>query len=240
MTDMHSSNANAAPDEHAKKTVLSIDVGGSHVKILTNRPGEEPLRVESGPAMTPDDMVDAVKTLAKDIDYDVISIGFPGPVRANRILREPVHLGKGWTDYDFASSFGKPITLVNDALMQAVGSYEGGRMLFLGLGTGLGAALILENVAQPLEIAHLPYRHKKTIEDYVGEDGMERRGKKKWRKSVADVADRLMAAMLPDYIVIGGGNVEKLHDLPDNCRRGDNALAFEGGFRLWQGKFIIN
>ena len=220
-------------------TVLSVDVGGSHVKILTNRPGDKPLRVDSGPAMTPDQMVEAVRSLSKGIDFDLVSIGYPGTVRANRATKEPVHLGSGWAGYDFAASFEKPVKLINDALMQAIGSYDGGRMLFLGLGTGLGAAMVLDNVAHPMEIAHLPYRKRRTIEDYVGERGLRRRGRKKWHASVSDVVERLRAAMLPDYIVIGGGNVDKLDALPDNCRRGDNLLAFEGGFRLWQDRFLV-
>ena len=227
------------PTTQNQNTVLSIDIGGSHVKILTSTTGATPLRVDSGPTMTADQMVDAVKTLAKDIDYDVVSMGYPGPVHANAVLQEPAHLGKGWVGHDFAASFGKPVKLVNDALMQAIGSYDGGRMLFLGLGTGLGAAMVLENVAHPLELAHLPYRKAGSFEDYVGENGLEKRGKKKWRASVFDTIERLRAAMLPDYIVIGGGNVDKLDELPKDCRRGDNLHAFEGGFRLWQDKFTV-
>ncbi|MCO5731473.1 ROK family protein [Rhizobium sp. SSA_523] len=230
--------------EHGRQSetpvVLSVDVGGSHVKVLTNRPGDKLRRISSGSTMTAKEMVAAVKVLTQDLSYDVMSIGYPGPVRADRILQEPMNLGKGWSGADFSLQFGKPVKVVNDALMQAIGSYDGGRMLFLGLGTGLGAALILDHVAHPLEIAHLPYRHKKTIEDYVGERGIKRRGKKKWRKSVNDVAERLMAALLPDYIVIGGGNVDELETLPANCRRGDNAFAFRGGFRLWDGTFVVS
>lgn len=150
-----------------------------------------------------------------------------------------MHLGTGWMGRDFAASFGKPVKLVNDALMQAIGSYDGGRMLFLGLGTGLGAAMVLEKVAQPLEIAHLPYKKGSSLEDYVGERGLERRGKKKWRASVFDVVEKLQAAMLPDYIVIVGGNVDKLDELPKDCRRGNNLLAFEGGFRLWEDRYLL-
>ncbi len=219
--------------------VLAVDIGGSHIKILTNAPGAELRRVESGPKMSANQMVDAVKALATGLHYDAVSIGYPGPTRANRALLEPAHLGGGWLGKDFATRFGKPVKLVNDALMQAIGSCDGGRMLFLGLGTGLGAALILENVAHPLEIAHLPYRKGRSFEDYVGDAGRVRRGKKKWHASVLDVVERLQAAMLPDYIVIGGGNVERLDDLPKNCRRGTNLHAFEGGFRLWHGRFIF-
>lgn len=217
--------------------VLTVDIGGSHVKVKTNAPNAKPHRVESGSTMTAKQMVGAVKALTTDIHYDVVSMGYPGPVRANRATLDPQHLGSGWVDHNFALSFGKPVKLVNDALMQAIGSYNGGRMLFLGLGTGLGAALILNNVAHPLEIAHLPYRKHKAIEDYVGERGLKRRGKKKWRESVFDVTERLRAAMLADYIVIGGGNVDKLSDLPEGCLRGDNSLAFEGGFRMWSQPF---
>ncbi|MEO5755835.1 MAG: ROK family protein [Mesorhizobium sp.] len=222
----------------AEKIVLSIDIGGSHVKILTSAGGAE-RRADSGPDLTPQQMIDAVKTLADGLAYDVVSMGYPGPVNHNRPLTDPANLGKGWAGFDFAGAFGKPVKVVNDALMQAIGSYEGGRMLFLGLGTGLGAAMIADNVAQPMELAHLPYKKGKSFEDYVGERGLEKRGKKKWRKSVFDVVDRLRAALQPDYVVIGGGNVDKLDELPADSRRGDNTRAFEGGFRLWRDKALI-
>ncbi|MET2832403.1 ROK family protein [Mesorhizobium shangrilense] len=215
------------------RIVLSIDIGGSHVKILTSAGGEE-RRADSGPGLTPRQMIDAVKQLAEGLPYDVISMGYPGPVRDNKPLKDPFNLGKGWAGYDFAAQFGKPVKVVNDAMMQAIGSYEGGRMLFLGLGTGLGAAMVLVNVAQPMELAHLPYRKGGSFEDYIGERGLEKRGKKKWRKHVFDIVDRLRAALQPDYVVIGGGNVDKLDVLPPDCRRGDNTRAFEGGFRLWR------
>ncbi|UVK47837.1 ROK family protein [Mesorhizobium sp. AR07] len=226
------------PASDGEKIVLSIDIGGSHVKILTSAGGAE-RRVDSGPGLTPQQMTDAVKKLAEGLSYDVISMGYPGPVNHNRPLTDPANLGKGWVGYDFAAQFGKPVKMVNDALMQAIGSYEGGRMLFVGLGTGLGAAMIVDNVAQPMELAHLPYKKGKSFEDYVGERGLEKRGKKKWRKYVFDVVDRLRAAMQPDYVVIGGGNVDKLDDLPADTRRGDNTRAFEGGFRLWRDKALI-
>ncbi|MFD2052466.1 ROK family protein [Mesorhizobium calcicola] len=226
------------PALDAEKIVLSVDIGGSHVKILTSAGGAE-RRADSGPGLTPQQMAEAVKKLAEDLSYDVISIGYPGPVTHNRPLTDPANLGKGWAGYDFAAQFGKPVKVVNDALMQAIGSYEGGRMLFIGLGTGLGAAMIVDNVAQPMELAHLPYKKGKSFEDYVGERGLEKRGKKKWRKYVFDVVDRLRAAMQPDYVVIGGGNVDKLDELPANSRRGDNTRAFEGGFRLWRDKALI-
>ncbi|RWB02398.1 MAG: ROK family protein [Mesorhizobium sp.] len=221
-----------------EKIVLTIDIGGSHVKILTSAGGEE-RRADSGPDLTPQQMIDVVNKLAQGLSYDVVSMGYPGPVNHNRPLADPANLGKGWAGFDFAGAFGKPVKVVNDALMQAIGSYEGGRMLFLGLGTGLGAAMIADNVAQPMELAHLPYRKGRSFEDYVGERGLEKRGKKKWRKCVFDVVDRLRAAMQPDYVVIGGGNVDKLDELPADSRRGDNTRAFEGGFRLWRDKALI-
>lgn len=214
------------------KKVLAIDIGGSHVKILAT--GHRTKReVESGPTMTAQQMVDAVKKLAEGWDYDVISIGYPGPVLHNKPVVEPANLGKGWCGFDFEAAFGHPVKVVNDALMQAIGAYEGGRMLFLGLGTGLGSALIVDSVAQPMELAHMPYKKGRTFEDYVGERGFEKRGKKKWTKAVFDVVERLKAALQPDYIVIGGGNVKRLDELPPDTRRGDNADAFPGGFRLW-------
>ncbi|MCF6115504.1 ROK family protein [Mesorhizobium muleiense] len=225
-----------APD--SEKIVLAIDIGGSHVKILTSAGGEE-RRADSGPGLTPQQMIAAVQTLADGLPYDVVSIGYPGPVHHNRPLADPANLGKGWVGFDFATQFDKPVKLVNDALMQAVGSYEGGRMLFLGFGTGLGAAMVLHNVAQPMELAHLPYKKGGSFEDYVGERGLEKRGKKKWRKYVFDVVERLRAALQPDYVVIGGGNVDKLDELPAGCRRGDNTRAFDGGFRLWRDKSLI-
>lgn len=218
--------------------VLSIDVGGSHVKILTSAGGEM-RRVVSGPGLTPDKVVASVSELAEGLDYDVISMGYPGPVEDNRPSLDPFNLGKGWNGYDFTAAFGKPVRLVNDALMQAIGSYDGGRMLFLGLGTGLGAAMIIRNVGQPMELAHLPYKKGASFEDYVGERGLAKRGKKKWRRDVFDVVDRLRAALQPDYVVIGGGNVDKLDELPEKSRRGDNTRAFEGGFRLWRDKALI-
>jgi len=221
------------PEMTEDPIVLSIDVGGSHVKIRTSVEDEE-RRVESGAAMTAVQMVEAVKSLAEGWSYDVVSIGYPGPVADNRPLKDPMHLGAGWAGHDFAQALGKPAKVVNDALMQAIGSYEGGRMLFLGLGTGLGTAMIIENVCHAMEVGHLPYKNGKTFEDHVGEPALEKRGKKKWRKAVFAVTERLRAALLPGYIVIGGGNVDHLHDLPPNCLRGDNTRAFTGGFRIWK------
>ncbi|MGX8011281.1 ROK family protein [Mesorhizobium sp. ORM8.1] len=218
--------------------VLTIDVGGSHVKILTSAGGEM-RRVDSGPSLTPQQVVASVTKLAEGLDYEVISMGYPGPVRDNKPSLDPFNLGKGWNGFDFTAAFGKPVKLVNDALMQAIGSYDGGRMLFLGLGTGLGAAMVINNVGQPMELAHLPYKKGESFEDYVGERGLVKRGKKKWRRYVFDVVDRLRAALQPDYVVIGGGNVDKLDELPEKSRRGDNTRAFEGGFRLWRDKALI-
>lgn len=224
--------------EVAQPAVLSIDVGGSHIKVMTSNDSTE-RKIESGSAMTAAAMVSAIGPLIADLQYDVVSIGYPGPVRNNRAFAEPVNLGTGWAGFDFEHSLGKPVKVVNDALMQAIGSYEGGRMLFLGLGTGLGSAMVLDNVAQPLELAHLPHKKGRSFEDYVGEAALKKRGKKKWRGHVFEVVERIKAALQPDYIVIGGGNVDKLDDLPAACLRGDNARAFAGGFRLWRDASLI-
>jgi len=214
------------------KAVLAIDIGGSHVKARISAGGEK-RRIVSGPEMTADRMVQAISGLVSDWHYDVVSIGFPGPVEKQRPAAEPFNLGGGWKGFDFAEAFGKPVKLVNDATMQAIGAYGGGRMLFLGLGTGLGSAMIVESVCVPMELAHLPYKKHASFEDFIGEHGLQRRGTKKWRKSVFKIVEKLQAALLPHYIVIGGGNVERLKEMPPNCRRGDNEDAFTGGFRLW-------
>lgn len=212
-------------------SVLAIDVGGSHVKALVS--GEsEPRRAESGPAFTPQQTVEAVRKLADGWTWELVSVGVPTPVHGGRIVHDPVNLGPGWVGFDFATAFGKPTRVVNDAAMQALGSYDGGTMLFLGLGTGLGSALVGDGLVQPMELGHLPYR-KKTFEDYVGEAALERRGKKRWRQDVADVVEKLSAAVEPDYVVLGGGNADKMKELPPNVRLGDNDNAFVGGFRLW-------
>jgi polyphosphate glucokinase len=212
--------------------VLVVDVGGTHVKVLaTGR--KEPRKFDSGPTLTARRMVSAVKRLAGDWKFDVVSIGYPGPVLRGRPVSEPHNLGKGWVGFDFAAAFGCPVKLVNDAAMQALGSYKGGKMLFLGLGTGLGSTLIADGIVEPMELAHLPYK-KGTYEDYVGARGLKKRGKRKWRRHVADAVGRLIAALAPDDVVLGGGNVKKLKDLPPGCRLGDNANAFLGGFRLWE------
>jgi polyphosphate glucokinase len=213
------------------KRVLAVDVGGSHVKILATG-DRQPRRTDSGPGLTGEQMVALVLELAPGETWDCVSIGIPEPVRGGRVVAEPVNLGEGWVGFDFGEAFGAPVKVVNDAAMQALGSYEGGTMLFLGLGTGLGSALVAGGLVQPLELAHLPYR-KATFEDYVGGAALERRGKKRWRKDVADAVAKLAAAVEPDYIVLGGGNAKKLQELPPKCRLGDNQNAFAGGFRLW-------
>ena len=211
--------------------VLAIDIGGTHVKILAT--GERnPREFPSGPEMTAAQMVAGVKELASDWKYDVVAIGSPGAVLHNRPVAEPHNLAPGWVGFDYRKAFGRPVRIINDAAMQALGSYKGGKMLFLGLGTGLGTAMIVDGIVEPMELAHLPYR-KATYEDYVGQRGLERLGKKKWRQHVEDVVARLAAALEPDDIVLGGGNARKLKELPEGCRMGDNANAFVGGFRLW-------
>jgi glucose-6-phosphate isomerase len=212
--------------------VLVVDVGGTTVKILATGQAE-PRRLPSGPTLTAEQMVVGVKKLAGGWKYDAVSIGYPGPVVKNRPLSDPRNLGRGWMGYDFAAAFKCPVKVVNDAAMQALGSYQGGKMLFLGLGAGLGSAMIVDGIVEPMELGHLPYK-RRTFEDYVGVRGYDRLGKKKWRQHVADVIARLMAALEPEYVVVGGGNVKKLHELPPGCRAGDNANAFPGGFRLWE------
>jgi polyphosphate glucokinase len=212
--------------------VLVVDVGGTNVKILAT--GQtEPRKFPSGPTLTAKQMVAGVKKLARGWKYDVVSIGYPGMVVRNRPLAEPYNLGRGWVGVDFESAFKRPVKVVNDAAMQALGSYKRGKMLFLGLGTGLGSTMVVDGIVEPMELAHLPYK-KRTYEDYVGERSLEKRGKKKWRRHVADVVERLTAALEPDDVVLGGGNVIKLKELPKGTRVGDNNNAFLGGFRLWE------
>ena len=212
--------------------VLVVDVGGTNVKILAT--GQTEVRkFPSGPEMTAEAMVSGVKELAGEWKYDVVSIGYPGPVLRGRPILDPYNLGSGWVGFDFGKAFGCPVKLVNDASMQALGSYKSGIMLFLGLGTGLGSALVVDGILEPMELGHLPYK-KGTYEDYVGLRGLEKRGIKKWRKDVADVVARLTAALEPDEVVLGGGNSKKLKKLPPGCRAGDNANAFLGGFLLWE------
>lgn len=213
--------------------VLAIDIGGTHVKILLS--GEtEKREVDSGTTLTPRRMVTAVKRLAQGWTYDVIAMGYPGPVLHNKPMLEPHNLAAGWVGFDFEKAFGRPVRVFNDAAMQALGSYKGGRMLFLGLGTGLGTALIVDGIVEPLELAHLPYKKGKTFEDYVGKRGLDRLGKTKWRKEVADIVKQLGHAMQADYVVLGGGNAKKLKKLPKGAELGDNANAFLGGFRMWE------
>lgn len=210
--------------------VLVIDIGGTNIKFIAT--GQERRKFPSGPDMTPQQMVEGVLAATNDWKFDAVSIGYPGRVHQGRIVADPFNLGPGWKDFDFQSAFGKPVKLINDAAMQALGSYQGGVMLFLGLGTGLGSALIADGVLVPMELAHLAYR-KGTYEDYVGCRGLERLGKKRWRRHVEIGISRLTAAINPDDVVLGGGNAEKLKALPPGCRLGDNLNAFVGGFRLW-------
>ena len=214
--------------------VLAIDIGGTNVKILAS--GQKaPRKFPSGPGLTPRQMAAGVKRLARGWKFEAVSIGYPGMVIHNRPVAEPRNLGRGWIGFDYRAALGKPVKIVNDAAMQALGSYKGGKMLFLGLGTGLGSTVIADGIVEPMELAHLPYR-KGTYEDYVGLRGLKKRGKKKWRRHVTDVVTQLTAALEPDDIVLGGGNVKKLKEMPKGCRQGNNANAFLGGFRLWEDK----
>jgi predicted NBD/HSP70 family sugar kinase len=213
--------------------VLVLDVGGHNVKLLATGHGE-PRKVPSGPTLTPSRMARAVMRAVADWEYEAVSIGFPGPVRGGHPAHEPHNLGRGWVRFDYAKAFSRPVRIVNDAVMQALGSYRGGRMLFLGLGTGLGAALVVEGHVQPLEIAHLPYRSGRTYEELLGKRAQERMGKKRWRRMVAEIVPRLLDAFQVDEVVIGGGNAKQLKELPRGARLGDNANAFVGGYRLWE------
>jgi len=214
-------------------SVLVIDVGGTHVKVLATGHREE-REIPSGSKMTARKMVRDVKRITKDWKYGFVSIGYPGPVIHGRPLHEPYNLSAGWVGFDFAKAFGCPVKVINDAAMQALGSYEDGRMLFLGFGAGLGSAMIVDGIIEPMELAHLPYKHGKTYEDYVGVRGLKRLGKKKWRRHVADIVKRLQDALEAEYVVLGGGNAKNLKKLPPHTRLGDNKKAFLGGFRLWE------
>ncbi len=217
---------------NVSKRVLVVDIGGNSVKVLVT--GEtEPRKFPSGPTLTPHQMVAGVLKLTEDWAYDVVSIGYPGRVRDNRPSADPVNLGRGWVRFDFGKAFGVPVKVMNDAAMQALGSYHGGKMLFLGLGTGLGSALVVDGSVMPMEIQHLPFRSS-TYEDYLGLKGLKRLGIKKWRELFLDVVGRFISALELDDVVIGGGNVTKLDKLPPGCRAGDNALAFRGGFLMWE------
>jgi hypothetical protein len=213
--------------------VLAIDVGGTNIKLRVSG-SQEVRKFESGHTLTAEQMVKGVHQATLDWDYDVVSIGYPGPVIRGRIVQEPKNLGPGWVGFDFAAQFGKPVKVLNDAAMQALGSYEDGTMLFIGLGTGMGSALVVDNLVTPLELAHLPYRKRRTYEDYVGLRGLERLGKKRWQVFVEDVVARLKAALVADSVVIGGGNAKKLKRVPPGARLGDNSHAFIGGFRMWE------
>lgn len=221
------------------KNVLAIDIGGSHVKVRIPADPDR-RRFVSGPELTPEQMVAGVKEAVAGWKFDRVSIGIPAPIAKNTAMMNPKNLGSGWKGFDFADAFGLPTKIVNDAAMQAIGSYDGGSMLFLGLGTGLGTCMIDKYIVHPTEIAHMPYRHGKTYEEVVGEAALEEDGKKEWRKNVLDVAEVLKNGLLPDYIILGGGNVKKFKDddpLPSYCRRGDNANAFMGGFRMWDSEW---
>jgi polyphosphate glucokinase len=222
----------AALKEGRQVKVLVVDIGGTHIKFLATGQTEH-REFPSGPGMTPKRMVAGVKKLTSDWKYDVVSIGYPGVVVHNRPIVEPYNLSAGWIGFPFRRAFGRPVKLINDAAMQALGSYKGKKLLFLGLGTGLGSAMIADGIIEPMELGHLPYK-KATYEDYVGLRGLKKRGKKKWRQDVAEVVARLVAALEPEDVVLGGGNVKKLKDLPGGCRKGDNGNAFVGGFRVWE------
>ena len=214
------------------RKILVIDIGGSNVKLMISRAGRR--KFKSGPDLTPRAMVAQIEPLVSDWKFDAISMGFPSPVRDGQILSEPKHLGKGWVQFDFEKAFGKPVRIINDASMQALGSYHGGRMLFLGLGTGLGSALVWSNHVLPLELGDLPYRNGSIIEDYLGKPGMARHGEKAWRRDVEHALVQLKKALIADYVVLGGGNAKKFDELPQGIERGHNRNAFLGGARLWQ------
>jgi polyphosphate glucokinase len=215
------------------KKILVVDVGGTNVKMHVS--GHSAMRkFTSGPTLTPQKLVAQVRALSADWRYDALSIGYPGVVRHGQIVVEPHNLASGWVGFAFAKAFGKPVRVINDAALQAIGSYRSGRMLFLGLGTGLGSALIIDGVVAPTELAHLPYRRGRSFEDFVGDRARKRLGAKKWRRAVADVVERLSTALEVDEVVIGGGNARRLRQLPKNARRVTNSKAFIGGVRLWQ------
>jgi predicted NBD/HSP70 family sugar kinase len=218
---------------------LVIDVGGTHIKVAMAGQND-PEKIPSGPTMTPAKMVEAVKGVTKGWEFGRISMGYPGPVVRGRIAADPHNLGPGWAGFDFAEAFGCPILIINDAAMQALGSYEGGSMLFLGLGTGLGTAMIVDGVLEPMELAHMPYRKGRTYEDYLGERGLERMGKKRWRDHVAAMTEQLKTALGADYVVLGGGNSKLLKELPEGARLGSNGNAFVGGTRLWERNAVKN
>ncbi len=213
--------------------ILVVDVGGSHVKALAT--GQvTPRRINSGPQLNAAAMIEGVKKITADWDYDVVSLGYPGQVVHNRPAHEPANLGRGWTGFDYAAAFGRPTRVINDAAMQALGSYQGGRMLFIGVGTGLGSAMIVDGQLEPMELGHLPYKQKMTYEDFIGERGLLRLGKKAWRQEVVDIITAFRKALEPEYIVLGGGNAKLMKKLPTGVQLGSNENAFVGGFRLWE------
>jgi polyphosphate glucokinase len=224
----------ASPKPPDPAHILVIDVGGSHVKFRMGPRGRI-RKIVSGPDMTAADMTRRIRKLTSGLPYEAVALGYPGLVLRGKIAAEPFNLGAGWVGYDFRKALGRPVRVVNDATMQALGSYEGGRMLFLGLGTGLGATLIVNGAVEPMEIGHMPYKHGRTFEDYVGERGRKRLGNKKWRKAVAAVVARLKEVLEADYVVLGGGNAVRLKELPEGARLGDNLNAFKGGLQLWRG-----
>ena len=226
---MKQTRSSASKSSHK---ILVLDVGGTNIKAQATGQ-KQPRKIPSGPHMTAKDMVRDVKAATRDWKYDRVSIGYPGPVTAGHPVREPVNLGGGWVGFNYKKALGCPVRIVNDAAMQALGSYHGGRMLFLGLGTGLGSAMIVDGILEPMELAHLPYKHGKTYEEYLGLRGLKRLGKKKWRKEVFKTTEKLIGALQADYVVLGGGNAKKLKKLPPGARMGRNENAILGGFRLW-------
>lgn len=222
-----------ATSTRTPRHILVLDVGGTHVKLRIDARGTV-RKFPSGPKMTPAQMLAQVSILTSRQKFDVVSIGYPGVVAGGRIAADPHNMGPGWVGFDFARAFGKPVRLINDAAMQAIGSYEGGRMLFIGLGTGMGVTLIIDGMVEPTELGHMPYKNGKSFEDYVGERGRKARGDKKWRKCATEIIEHLKAALGVDYVVLGGGNARRLKKLPDGVRLGKNSNAFIGGVRLWQ------
>jgi hypothetical protein len=219
--------------KRSRAPVLVVDVGGTNVKILATG-HQVPRKIPSGPGLTPSQMARAVKRAAGDWTYERVAIGFPGPIADGRLLDEPANLGPGWKGFDFRKAFGRPVKVINDAAMQALGSYHGGRMLFLGLGTGLGSALIVDGVLQPMELSALPYKGGKTYEDVLGRRGLLKLGRKRWRREVAKITELLKYGLQVDEIVLGGGNAKKIREVPPGARLGSNRNAFAGGFRLWE------
>jgi len=232
MTELPGGDDSSFPAAASSRIVLAVDVGGTNLKVKCAG-NDEVRRSASGRDMTAEKMAAAVSEMTADWTFDLISVGYPGLVINGKIAREPFNLGPGWLDFDFAEAFGKPVKVINDAAMQALGAYEGGRMLFLGIGTGFGSALILNGIVQPLELGHLSYKKGRTYEDFAGKRGQRRLGKRRWRKAVTTIIQNLSMALQPDYVVVGGGEAKKLRALPQNCHFGSNADAFEGGFRMW-------